>query len=427
MQRLYGQPTSIPFEIWDADLDTGITLDSNTFSLKIGGATPIAGVLTINQTNGFVWNDGSNALGWRVETTGDEYAMYNAGTSDVWSFGTPVQSLTINGFTVKPKMLVDRAGGDSNINTILISNLDVASASPFFVWARARGSTISQSTFQALQSGDRGGVARFDGHDGTQFITAGTFEFGVDAAVSTGVVPTSFSISLMGAAGILYKDFYIDSDAEVHFASLGVDNVSVQPAGGMIVNLARKSLNLSDFIVRGASGDNLFRVDTSANQVNIGTAIQGVITSFRSTIVWLNNAKGDIDFRFDGVTTNGVFFADAALERVGIFTLVPLSGLDINNTLGLKVTETATDTTSTSNLIIGVTNTATARTITLQTADCVARRIIIVKDQSGGAGINNITIATQGAETIDGAATAVIAANYGQVTLYSNGTNWFII
>ncbi len=75
--------------------------------------------------------------------------------------------------------------------------------------------------------------------------------------------------------------------------------------------------------------------------------------------------------------------------------------------------------------IIGVTDTSIARTITIPTADIVAHRIWLIKDESGAAGTNNITVASQGAETFDGAATVVISANYGVARLYSDGTNLF--
>jgi hypothetical protein len=52
-------------------------------------------------------------------------------------------------------------------------------------------------------------------------------------------------------------------------------------------------------------------------------------------------------------------------------------------------------------------------------------RTIVVKDTTGTAFTNNITIATDGAEKIDGADTCVIAANYGYATLISDGSNWF--
>ena len=75
--------------------------------------------------------------------------------------------------------------------------------------------------------------------------------------------------------------------------------------------------------------------------------------------------------------------------------------------------------------IIGVTDTTAARTITLSTFDNKEGNIIMVKDESGGAGTNNITVATEGTETVDGATSKVINLNYGVLRFYSNGTNWF--
>lgn len=49
-----------------------------------------------------------------------------------------------------------------------------------------------------------------------------------------------------------------------------------------------------------------------------------------------------------------------------------------------------------------------------------------VKDESGAAAANNITI-TAGTGTIDGAATFVINTNFGSATFYFTGTNYFVI
>jgi hypothetical protein len=67
-----------------------------------------------------------------------------------------------------------------------------------------------------------------------------------------------------------------------------------------------------------------------------------------------------------------------------------------------------------------------AVTITLPTAQAVANRRIVIKDAAGNAVTNNITVQTGGSELIDGAATAVISTNYAAISLYSDGTNWFI-
>jgi hypothetical protein len=79
--------------------------------------------------------------------------------------------------------------------------------------------------------------------------------------------------------------------------------------------------------------------------------------------------------------------------------------------------------------VIAVTSTAAARTITLPLANAVpAGWQITVKDESGGALTNNITISRSGSDLIDGATSNAINLNYGSRTLYSDGVSkWFLI
>ena len=95
--------------------------------------------------------------------------------------------------------------------------------------------------------------------------------------------------------------------------------------------------------------------------------------------------------------------------------------------LTLQRTATATDYTALiSDAYIGVTSTAAARTITLPTAaDAGVGKVYYIKDESGAAATNNITIDGAGAETIDGAATVAITLNYGGMAIICNGTAWF--
>jgi len=76
--------------------------------------------------------------------------------------------------------------------------------------------------------------------------------------------------------------------------------------------------------------------------------------------------------------------------------------------------------------LIGV-NRAGTVTITLPTTEVRKGRTYTVKDESGAAATNNITVATEGAETIDGSATDTISTDYGSVTYYSDGANWFTV
>ena len=52
-------------------------------------------------------------------------------------------------------------------------------------------------------------------------------------------------------------------------------------------------------------------------------------------------------------------------------------------------------------------------------------RVYTIKDESGAAASNNITVATEGSETIDGSATDVLSDNYGSKSYYSDGSNCF--
>jgi len=86
----------------------------------------------------------------------------------------------------------------------------------------------------------------------------------------------------------------------------------------------------------------------------------------------------------------------------------------------------ATYTAKAGDRVIGV-NRAGAVTVTLPTAEVRKGRSYTIKDESGAAATNNITVATEGAETIDGSATDVMSENYGAKAYYSDGSNWFSV
>ena len=76
------------------------------------------------------------------------------------------------------------------------------------------------------------------------------------------------------------------------------------------------------------------------------------------------------------------------------------------------------------------TDTSVPRTLTISSADITMGLQTVpwffdVKDESGGAGTNKITIDTEGVELIDGVSSVEITADYGAIRLYSNGSNLF--
>jgi len=83
---------------------------------------------------------------------------------------------------------------------------------------------------------------------------------------------------------------------------------------------------------------------------------------------------------------------------------------------------------TTTDYILNVTYTTTGAvtSLTLPTSQVVEGRVIVIKDSGGNASGNNITIDTEGSETIDGSATLVLNSDYEAVNLYCDGTNWHI-
>lgn len=92
---------------------------------------------------------------------------------------------------------------------------------------------------------------------------------------------------------------------------------------------------------------------------------------------------------------------------------------------GNRVAKTADYTATVLDFLIAYTTLAAGRTLTLPAAASCAGRVFIVKDESGNAGTNNITVDGNASETIDGATTKAISANYGVLRLYCTGTAWF--
>ena len=81
---------------------------------------------------------------------------------------------------------------------------------------------------------------------------------------------------------------------------------------------------------------------------------------------------------------------------------------------------------------IGITNTEAAREVSLVSArECGEGHEVTIKDESGGANLQNITLTPAGTETIDGAAPGTgdvrdtISTAYGWKVLKVREGNWF--
>lgn len=75
--------------------------------------------------------------------------------------------------------------------------------------------------------------------------------------------------------------------------------------------------------------------------------------------------------------------------------------------------------------VLGHTGTGNARTYSL-VENAREGQWHVLKDEGGAAGTDNLTLARQGTDTIDGGTSVVISTDYGTVSVYSDGAGgWF--
>lgn len=83
--------------------------------------------------------------------------------------------------------------------------------------------------------------------------------------------------------------------------------------------------------------------------------------------------------------------------------------------------------TVTNETLIGVDSTTVGGPVTITLPAPSVAREVKIKDEVGGAAANNISVVTPGAETIDGLPSFTVTTNHGALSIYSDGTNWFIV
>lgn len=158
---------------------------------------------------------------------------------------------------------------------------------------------------------------------------------------------------------------------------------------------------------------------TSA-KINNGAVTSGKIAAdaVGSTEI-ANGAVGTSELANNAVTPG-----KADLAQAWTFT----GALSAQGGLLAKVTVSTTNiTVGATDTVVAITDTSAARTVTLPAVSGNTGRVLVIKDATGGAATNNITVDGNAAETIDGAATYVINTNYGSVTLVGDVSGWFVV
>lgn len=162
---------------------------------------------------------------------------------------------------------------DTPVNARIYSYVTGTSHVLFTSFA-ANGTEASPS---AIANGDSIVAFRARGHDGTSFINAGVFDFEVDGAVSTSIVPVAFVLSTMNSSGTYAERFRIASSGAATFSS------SIAATGAV----TGSNLNVSNWDaaythVSSNGSDHSYidqSVTTSASPAFVALGLSGALTT----------------------------------------------------------------------------------------------------------------------------------------------------
>jgi hypothetical protein len=227
----------------------------------------------------------------------------------------------------------------------------------------------------------------------------------------------------------------------------GVEKFRVEASGNILASLGLLKIGVSEqsenaYILQTKG---IWWTDDGLSTGNLRGSLEigsgDILTHESSTGIRFTSSNAQFRIRNTHASTafvvdGGATFNDNIVSSTGDITAlagnVVSAGLVTNGKQVIKRTASAVDynpSALTSDYLIAITDTSIARAVTISTEDInsgsIANpRIFVIKDESGNAGVNNITVSGESGN-IDGAANVAISANYGSLTVYADGTNLF--
>jgi len=404
--------------------DGSLALASSQFNVTSAGA--VSGVTTVNMTGAITGATATDTINSVIINAGAVSGVTTLGMggalSGVTSIANTSQEITL---AAAGKLLISATAADHtdtagcidlnlesatanviglDVNSTLTGDVDGVSGIKSTITGLAAGGGSGNMThaFQAALVGDNNDTDHtYIALSATDFAANGGSS--AAAALSIG---TGYGFTIITSSGDLEFDDYKPSILSIYTGiaaateggsmDFGDGDTKVWAAGAGPL-AAQRDWRFLAHTYQGDAGAALTITDAATVYIDAAPTASTNMTVTNPYALWVDSGAVRIDDRLD------------------------LSSMTVD-----VEAVTASVTTDGNSLYFGC-DTVGADTVTLQTADTVAGRVIIVKDQGGNAAVMNITIATEAGELIDGQATQVIADGYGHMKLISDGTNWFVI
>jgi hypothetical protein len=418
----------------------GAILKGDIWTISVAGT--LGGIAVVqNQTvRAKVNNPGTTASNWTISKGG-------ASTADQISI-TPAGNIAA---TNVQAAVYELDSEKANIFLSNLSNIQTARQNLGLDYESANVGFVSTINWDFVQSGIQKTLDTID-------ITAtGDFILNLVNSGITGIAKITKNtanavIITLGGSGLTHRDAEITITALslpagavgdeyfLTFYKFGSNIYWVTRDGAIVQTLSASTSDLpsvgllnSELTLRHKQGGNAF----GAN------AILGTTDAFDLLFYRANAERAAIlaaGLRITGAgTTNGQNFLvrNSSSTQVAMFqdnglcmfgTGTPVSTLDVNGSQGAGINttpKTANYTATSADFTIVVDATSGALVITLPAASGCTRRLYIIKKIDASA--NTVTIDANASETIDGALTKVLSAQWEKIMIQSNGTGWYVI